>query len=257
MRNVIIGLLGIVATVGVAHANSELTGSEVVRRVLLSDPWGLCGAEISARAVLTDKHGSKSVLAFQVKSRQYDPPLTKSILRFSQPADLAGAGFLQIQKRDGDDDRFLFFPDLKRSRRIAGGQRGMAFMGTDYTHADLDRRDLRDSAASLKGTETLGKHLCYWVEIATTRADSDYSRIDMYARTDNFLPLRMKMYDKAGTLLKTFEAQEVKRVDGKWFISRSRMTNHQQQHATDMILEQIAVRDIGDDYFTVRALEKQ
>jgi hypothetical protein len=257
MRSFIIGMFGIVAWVGVARATSELTGAEIVQRVLLSDPWGLCGAEIAARATLIDKHGSKSVLAFHMKSRQYDPPLTKSIVRFSQPVDLAGAGFLQVQKREGDDDRFLFFPDLKRSRRIAAGQRGMAFMGTDYTHADLDRRDLRDSSAQLKGKENLGKYPCYRVELTTGRADSDYSRIDMFARVDNFLPLRMTMYDRAGTLLKTFEAQEVKRVDGKWFISRSRMTNHQQQHSTEMVLEQIVVRDFDDEHFTVRMLEKQ
>jgi hypothetical protein len=248
----------LVAQLAVAHATAQIADAdEILKRVLQSDPWGLSGAEVEARLTLTDKSGAKSTLVYSGKSLQYDPPLSKGIVRFSAPPDLAGAAFLQIQKKSGDDERFLYLPELKRSRRIAGSLRSGAFMGTDFSFADLDRRDLRDSGATLKGKETIAKWPCYVIDIKPKAADSEYSHVEMWVREDNFLPLRMKMYDRAQHHLKTFEAVETKRVSGSWFISKSRMVNHLQKHSTELSLEQIAVKPaFSEDEFSVRALEK-
>jgi hypothetical protein len=229
----------------------------IVQRMLGSDPWGLSGAEITARLRITDKSGAKSDLVYTSKSLQYDPPLSKGVVRFSAPPDLAGAAFLQIQKKDGDDERFLFLPELKRSRRIAGNLRSGAFMGTDFTFADLDRRDLRQSQAVIKTKEKVGSFSCFVVDVVPKASDSEYSHVEVWVREDNFLPLRMKMYDRAKVHLKTFDALETKRVSGAWFISKSRMSNHQAKHSTELFLEQIALKaSYPEDEFSVRSLEK-
>jgi hypothetical protein len=242
--------------VSVTHAE-DLSASEVVTRLLASDPSGLSNAAVVARLTLIDKSGARSELVFSGKAVQYDPPLAKSVVRFSAPSDLAGAAFLQIQKKDGDDDRFLFLPELKRARRIAGSLRAGAFMGTDFTFADLDRRDFRHSTATLKGKESIGKWPCHVLDVVPKASDSAYSHVEIWVREGNYVPLRMKMYDRSGALLKTFESLETKRVSGSWFISKARMVNHQQKHTTELALEQIAVRsDFPEDEFSVRALEK-
>jgi outer membrane lipoprotein-sorting protein len=233
------------------------SAAEIVQNVLESDPWGLTKGEVKANAILTDKRGTRRELSFTAASRRHDPPLSKSIVRFSAPPDLAGAGFLQIQHRDGDDDRFLFLPALKRSRRISGSLRGSAFMGTDFSFADLDRRDLRDSQAKTLGSEKIGSTLCYHVDVVPRRADSQYSHLEMWVRSDNFLLLRSNMYDMANVLIKTFEAREVRRVSGNWFVSKSLMRDVKNQHTTLLVLQSIiADTQIPDEEFTVRALEK-
>lgn len=243
-----------------AHAHSEAptpSAAEIVRNVLASDPWGLNGAEVQATAILTDKRGSKRYLSFTATSRQYDPPLTKSIVRFSAPADLAGAGFLQIQKRDGDDDRYLYLPALKRARRISGSLRSSSFMGTDFSFADLDRRDLRDSESKQLGMEKIGSALCYVMDVIPRRNDSRYSHIELWVRPGNFVALRAKMYDLANVLVKTFEAQEIRRVSGNWFVSKSLMTDHKIGHTTLLMLQGIVANSqVPDEEFSVRALEK-
>jgi hypothetical protein len=217
----------------------------------------LTGAEVKANVVLTDKRGSKRALSFVAASKRYDPPLSKSIVRFSAPPDLAGAGFLQIQKKSGDDDRFLFLPALKRSRRISGNLRSSAFMGTDFSLADLDRRDLRDSDAVVQGTEKIGASSCYILSVVPRREDTQYSRIELWVRKDNFLTLRMRMYDKANVHTKSFEAQEIRRVSGTWFVSKSLMTDHKNEHTTLLVLQSIVVNAaIPDEEFSVRALER-
>ncbi|HEU4577820.1 MAG TPA: outer membrane lipoprotein-sorting protein [Polyangiaceae bacterium] len=230
---------------------------EIILNVLESDPWGLTRGKVKASAVLTDKRGTKRELAFEAASRRHDPPLSKSIVRFSAPPDLAGAGFLQIQNRNGDDDRFLFLPALKRSRRIAGNLRGSSFMGTDFSFADLDRRDLRDSQARQIGTEKVGSATCFVLDVLPRRGDSQYSHMELWVRADNFLTLRSRMYDKANVLIKTFEARELRRVDGNWFITRSIMRDLKHDHTTVLTLQSIVVdAEIPDEEFTQRALEK-
>jgi outer membrane lipoprotein-sorting protein len=231
--------------------------NNIVQKVLDSDPWGLSGSEVTARAIIKDSGGATRTLAFSGHSRRHDPPLSKGLVRFSAPADLAGVGFLQIQKKDADDERFLFLPELKRSRRIAGNSRTQAFVGTDFNYADLDRRDLRNSQATIKGDESIGKFACWKLEVLPKAGDAVYARLELWVRKDNNVPLKWQMYSKSGVLLKTLVAEEVKRVSGHWYITRSLMTNHQDSRTTELLLDKVTPRDdIPDDEFTVRNLEK-
>jgi hypothetical protein len=257
MRNWTFTLLALLAVP--AAAAPEATAPDprtIVNHVLDLDPWGLSDGEVSAHATLTDKRGSTSTIAFDGRSRRYDPPLSKTLVRFSAPADLAGAGFLQVQNRAKDDDRYLYLPDLKASRRIAGNLRSSSFMGTDFSFADIDRRDLRDGQPSLVGAETVGKYECHHVAVAGN-ADSPYAKIDLWVRKDDFVPLKQEWTDKAGMVAKTLTALEVKRVSGHWFITRSLMVNHKESHSTELFLDKMVPRsDIGDDEFSTRNLEK-
>jgi hypothetical protein len=240
-----------------AASAEPLAPAEIVRQMLNTDAWGLGEAEVSARAIIKDERGSQRELAFSARSRRHAPPLTKSLVRFRAPADLAGVGFLQIQKADDDDDRYLFLPELGKARRIAGNTRGSAFMGTDFTYADLDRRDLREGTAVLKGQEDLGKFPSYHLEVIPKRADSPYARLEIWVRTDNFVPLKTLMYNRAGVLLKTLVTLELRRIDGRWFLTRSRMTDHAAARTTELVLDNIQPRsDVPDEEFTVRNLEK-
>ena len=262
-RRVLLALIAALAvsaggTTGVTAAGKAApTGAELLNQILEADPWGLGGAEVVAHAVIKSDDGATREIAFKAWSHRYAAPLSKSLVRFTGPADLAGTSFLQVQKKDGDDDRYLFLPELKRSRRIAGKMRGNSFMGTDFSYADMDRRDLRDASAEIKADEKLGKYDVYHL-IATPRSgDSLYGRVEIWARKDNLVPLRMMMYGRSGTLLKTLVAEEIKRIDGRWFITRSLMTSHQDRRSTQLFLDSVKPKDdIPDDQFTLRNLEK-
>jgi hypothetical protein len=253
------GLVAAVSmTVLTAGASTETpSAQEIIAKVLDTDPFGLAGTALTAHLTLKDKTGATSTLAFSGRSMRYDPPFSKSIVRFTAPPDLAGAGFLQIQNRAGDDDRFLFLPELKRSRRISGALRSSSFMGTDFAFADLDRRDFREAGLTSQPDAEVGKYVCYRVDIAPKRSDSPYAKLEAWIRKDNFLPLKLQQYDHAGVLSKTFAAQEVRRIDGQWFVTKSRMLDHAHAHTTDLVIDAVApLKTVSDDEFTVRNLEK-
>jgi outer membrane lipoprotein-sorting protein len=240
-----------------ALAESRPSAQHIVSKVVESDPWGLGGAEVAAKAVVTEKSGSRRALVFDAKSRRYAPPLGKSVITFQAPADVAGMKFLQIQNQNSDDERFLYTPDLKRSRRIAGSNRSESFMGTDFSYADLDGRDLRQSAAELKADETVGKFDCYHVAVTPKNADAVYSKIDLWVRKDNFVPIKWQMFDKGSQPVKTLVAKEIQRHGGHWFITGSRMTDNATGRSTELMLEKIERReDIPEASFSVRAIEK-
>lgn len=240
-----------------ALASAAPSAPEIIRRVLDSDPWGLGDADVTARAIVRDESGRTRQLAFRARSLRYDPPLTKSLVRFTAPADLAGVGFLLVQKKDGDDERWLYLPELGRSRRIGGDTRAGAFMGTDFSYADLDRRELRYGLSTLGGDEALDGAPCWRVEVTPSGKEATYARIELWVRKDNFVPLQGKMYARSGVHLKTLLAEDVKQIEGRWFITRSRMTNHEQRRTTELFLDEIHTdRKIAPDEFTVRNLEK-
>jgi hypothetical protein len=240
-----------------AGAPPAVTAQAIVAKLIDGDPWGMGGAELTAHVTLKDKGGMTQSLAFSARSRKHDAPFAKSMVRFTAPADLAGAGFLQIQNRDGDDDRYLFLPELKRARRISGNLRRNSFMGTDFSFADMDRRDLREGTATLINEAEVGKFPCYHLNIVPSRSDSPYSHFEVWVRKDNYLVLKMELFDRANVRLKSFNTLEVKRVEGHWYITKSQMIDNVHSHSTNLVIDNIVPRsDIADEDFTVRQLEK-
>ena len=259
MRTAIcLSLLVATGSAAAAAAAVEPSPRAILDRVLDADPWGLSGAVIAARAIVHDRSGATRELAFSGRSRRYDGVLSKGIVRFSAPADVAGVGFLQIQSKDGDDDRFLYLPELKRARRISGSNRSQSFMGTDFSYADLDRRDLRQATAEMRGDETIARFACWRLRVTPTGPDATWARAELWVRKDNFLPLKMDMFSRSGALVKTLTTQEVRRIGGRWFITRSTMVSHEAGQRTELVIESLDPRsDLADGEFTVRNLEKQ
>jgi hypothetical protein len=230
---------------------------EILTRSDDADPWGLAGAELTARMILRGRGGSPSQIAFTLKSHRYEGRLTKIMLRILTPSEFAGAGFLQVQNGARDDDRFLFLPEDKRVRRIAASSRGDGFLGTDFSFAELDRRDLRDGSPTARPDENVGQIPCYHLDVAKLPASAPYAHIEVWISKDNYLPLKWLLYDRSGALRKTLLAEEEQRVSGHWFITRARMVDQKDGHSTELVLDRVYPRDdIGEDEFTVRALEK-
>jgi hypothetical protein len=235
---------------------ARLTAQEIVDKAVNSDSWGRDGIEAQARVTVTEKNGQKRELAFEAKSRRYAPPLAKSLLRFSAPADVSGMKFLLVQKNDGDDERTVYMPELKRSRRVAAGNRSEKFMGTDFTYADMDRKDIRNGKPVLEADENIGKYPCYHLKVAATVADAPYKRVEVWVRKDNLIPLKWVMFDGANAPLKTLVAKELQRHDGRWQITRSMMTDHVSGRTTEILIEKVESREIPIEDFTLANLEK-
>lgn len=248
--------IGSICVAGNVGADARLSAQQVVSKALDADAWGRDGVEAMARVTVTEKSGQKRELAFEAKSRRYAPPLAKSVLSFSAPADVAGMKFLLVQKNDGDDERTVYMPDLKRSRRVAAANRSEHFMGTDFTYADMDRKDVRNGTPELVADENIGKYPCYHLKVAATASDAPYKRVEVWVRKDNLVPLKWVMFDSGNAPMKTLVAKELQKHDGRWQITRSMMSDHQSGRTTEILIERVASREVPLETFTVQNLEK-
>src|SRR5690554_6847048 len=89
----------------------------------------------------------------------------RRLIKFTAPADIAGSGFLQIDDASGTQT-LVYLPALGRTRRIAGGQQGDSFFGSDFSYEDITGIEPEDYTHTL--LEVRGGHL-YVVEAVPRR----------------------------------------------------------------------------------------
>jgi len=86
---------------------------------------------------------------------------------------------------------------------------------------------------------------------------SDYSKLIMYARTDNFYPEKIEYYDKAGNLCKILTRRRIEKVGNYWIAIETEMKDLRKNHTTKLMLEDIKFdTNLSDDIFTLRNLER-
>ena len=208
---------------------------------------------------LINKRGSKRVRTMLSYSKDYGKD-KKTIMFFQQPADVKGTGFLTWDYNDElkTDDRWLYLPAMKKTRRISGtSAKKEYFMGSDFTYDDMGNRDVDSDNHKLLKEELVNGQACWVIESTPKESDGMYSKNISWIRKDNFMAVKVEYDDMQGTLLKLLEVNQIKKVDGFWAVTEMIMTNHQRNHKTLIRLESIAFNvPINGSVFTVNALEK-
>jgi Outer membrane lipoprotein-sorting protein len=239
-----------------AHAQANLSAEQIVEKMLKQGLFGLDEAETTVRMGLIDASGSRTERVMENLRRRKNGQL-QSVTRFRAPVEVAGTAFLMLERDKGESEQHIYLPGLKRTRRIVGREREGSFMGSDFTYADMERRDTRFADHKRLPDEDVGGVKTYVLE-STPRKDSGstYSKIETWVRQDNFLPLRVRFYDKAGKLLKTLYTKRIRQIEGQPVIVETQMVNKQTGHTTEMVVDSLRARkDIPDAAFTPTALE--
>src|SRR5262249_46396854 len=134
------------------------------------------------------------------------------------------------------------------------GEREGSFMGSDFSYADLERKDLRDATYTRLGDEAVGKDACFHIE-AVPKGPSAYAKLSLWIRQKDFMPLRVQMFGNDGQLLKTTFTKRIKEIDGKPVIIETHTENAKTNHKTDLVLDEVVFKsDLPDAMFTPAAL---
>jgi hypothetical protein len=239
-----------------AHAQAPQTADEIMNRMLKQDAFGWDEAETTVRMTLVDSSGSKKERVMENLRRRKGGQL-QSVVRFRSPQEVAGTAFLMLEREKGESEQHIYLPGLKRTRRIVGREREGSFMGSDFSYADFERRDTRESTHKRLADEDVSGVKTYVIESTPTKqTDSSYSKIETWVRQDNFLPLRIRFYDKSGKLQKTFYTKRIRTMEGRPVIVEAQMVNKQTGHSTELVVDNLRPRNnIPDTAFTPTALE--
>jgi outer membrane lipoprotein-sorting protein len=233
------------------------SAAELAKNTLDHDTFGFEGTQIHARLILTDAGGQTQERAFDGISKKGDGRLIKSVIRFTAPANVAGTAFLMIQHSGAPDEQYIYLSRMKTTRRIGGtGEREGSFMGSDFSYADLERKDVRDATYARLPDEPVGKDPCFVLQATPNPGSAVYSKVITWVRQKDWIPLRVQMFGKDGQLDKTMFTRRVRVVDGKPVVVESHTENARTHHQTDLVLDDVQFKsDLPDAAFTPAALE--
>ena len=217
------------------------------------------------RMTLIDKRGNERVRRIRSFSKDFGDD-EYQLLFFLSPADVKDTGFLtyDYDDPDRDEDQWLYLPALKKTKRIAAGDKSGSFMGSDFSFSDMTSRELdRYDFRLMKEAEVHGVPV--WQIEAIPRSEEEvdetgYTKSVLFVRQDNHVVIRAVHWVEKGGKLKYLDVKALEEIDGVWVSTEIHMTTKKSGatlHKT--ILENQNVRfnqGLNDDLFSVRRLEK-
>lgn len=230
------------------------------------DAMKLQGSESITTLSIADNKGNKRVRKFSSATKS-DPGsgVVKSVMRFLEPADVAGTSVLIHDHDDRDADMWIYMPALRKTRRLVTSEKSKSFMGSEFSNADITTPAIDDYRYTLAGAETVGDVDCWKIDI--TPVDGKVAAQDGYAKKTclvgkaDFVARRTAFYDAGGVLLKTLNVASVKVLDGKgkkYQATDIGIVNARNGRSSRFVVDTIAPNPaIKDDFFTPAYLEKR
>jgi hypothetical protein len=143
---------------------------------------------------------------------------SKTLLRFTDPAEIRGVTLLSINQSGVADRQYMYIPAQQRVRPVAPQERAERFIGSDFTYEDIAEPVLSDFTYKLlDASDEMEGHQTYKIEstpVDPTR--SQYKYIYFWIARDIHVILHEEMYDQDGHLLRTLHASDLKKVSGFW-----------------------------------------
>ena len=241
-----------------------LNGREIMEKVNARDTGDRSITEMEM--ILIDKKGKKRVRKLKtfglVKGKD-----SLSLMFFLSPADVRNTGFLTFDYEESckDDDQWLFLPALRKTKRIAAGDKSGSFMGSDLNYSDMTSPDLNLYEYTLmKETEVKGQKVWQIKSVPKTKAEAEksgYSKSVVFIRQDNYVMIRGVRWVHKKKRNKYLDVRKLEKIDGIWVSTELHVTTKSGKktlHKT--ILKQKNVHfnqdEVNEDLFSIRRLEK-
>ena len=211
---------------------------------------------------LVNKNGQKRERSMKRQEKTDANDNKQTLIQFTQPADVKWTALLTIEHSKQDDDRWLYMPALKKSRRIPTSDISKSFMGTDFTYEDLGTEEIEEFNYEYIGqeTESTSGVKCHHI-VATPKTpakakESGYSKRELFVSADHYVVVHVKYYDKKGALIKEFRGDDLRPVGSKWRFHSLTMKDLKRKGYTQIKVRNYAIdSEIGDNVFTKGYME--
>ncbi len=148
--------------------------------------------------------------------------VTKSMIKFTAPADVKGTTMLIFDYKDKADDMWIYMPALRKTRRIVSSEKSKSFMGSEFTNADMSTPNLDDFNFKILGTEDYNGDPCWKIESTCKNEDIEdengFSKKVAWISKQDYLCHKIEFYDFDGNLFKVQTIDQYKKQsNGKYF----------------------------------------
>ncbi len=244
-------------------AEETLTAREIFDRSF--EVGKLAGSEAVLTLTIVNRRGNERIRKMAMVSKLYDNGQTeKSLMRFLEPADVKGTGFLTYDYEEKDDDMWLFMPALRKTRRIVSDEKSKSFMGSEFSYADMAPPTLNDFVFENLGEEAIGDVLCWKIQMVPKSdgiaSDNGFSKRVSHIGKQDFMVRKSVYYDLDGKLEKELTVYEIKEIDPKnhkYMTMHMEMVNKLNERKSVIKIEKVVFNpNISDEYFSTRYLER-
>lgn len=175
-------------------------------------------SEVEMSMVGADESETKRRFRLQVLERPSADVGERSLLSFDAPADVKGTQLLSHAGGDKEDEQWLYLPSTKRVKRIALGNRGASFLGSEFAYEDLTGSDTRKFAWTSAGTAPCagGGGTCIRLEGVSKDASSTYGKRAVVVELGELRIRHVEFFDKRGALMKTLDYDNYTVIGGKY-----------------------------------------
>lgn len=185
---------------------------------------------------------------------------SKSVMFFEFPGDVRNTGFLtyDYDNPDKEDDKWLYLPAMKKTRRISGkSSKTQYFMGTDFTYDDMSKRNVDESTHKLLREEKFEGNDTWVIESIPKDPDEIYSKKITWIRKDCAVAVKAEYYDRHEKLHRVMKSSDIKQIANYWSTGKMTMENVQNGHKTVIEFHnQKYDMKFSADMFTVPRLER-
>ncbi len=177
---------------------------------------------------------------------------SKSLLRFTAPAEVKGVALLIVNHPDRASDQWMWRPSIGRDQRIALQDRSTRFFGTDFSFEDLEERDVNQFDFKLLADEG-----AQWKIESRPRKSSQYTHSYLWVKKDNYTITKIESYGKKG-LVRVIDYRDFEQVKGIWTARTTEVLDVNRKSKTTLKFDKLEYDvPLKQDHFTVQALRRE
>lgn len=209
------GFALLIALGGAAHAEGP-DARRIASEALSADRLGFRDGEATLGMELRDKAGrivSRKLIARTVSQ---GGEARKMRMTFLEPSDQKGIELLVIEARGKETLQYLWLPRASELRRIAGGERGGRFQGSDFSFADFEGKSLDAAVVELVGGEKVGGLEAWKIAVSPRPGEvgpGGWSRVVAWVGKEGRVPLKVE-FERSGTVERRLEVKKLQAVEG-------------------------------------------
>ena len=241
-----------------------LSGREIMERVIAREEGDHSSSEMEM--IMIDKKGRKRVRKIRSFGMEKGRD-SLSLMFFLYPADVKNTGFLtyDYDTTGKDDDQWLYLPALRKTKRIAAGDKSGSFMGSDFNYSDMTSPDLDEYEYTLmKETKVRGNPV--WQIKAVPKSkdeieESGYTQSILFVRQDNYVVVRGVRWVHKKKRNKYMDIKKLEQIEGIWVPTEMHMTTKSGKktlHSTVIRRKNTHFNQnsVNEELFSIRRLEK-
>jgi hypothetical protein len=246
-------LLGLILPV--FAMGEEPTAKDLVDKARERSALNLAGARAKLRFHVVEGSGATRDRIFSSAAKKIGGRM-HSVLRFSEPAEVAGIALRVVERSGEDPEQLLYLPKIKRVRKIASGQKQQTFLATDPTYADLGGAGIVEGVYEKLPREKVEGQETFVLE-GKPSGESTYGKVKVFIHDTLFLTLRAEFFDKEGKLLKTYRVKRLKEVERNRYVAMESVVESVQGGRTEITVLSLELSAaLSDEEFSERALER-